>query len=413
MNISEGNLFWNEGITHLKQYPYISKDRLCDALVIGGGIGGALTAYMQAKQGNNVIVVDKNILGYGATLTTDGTLLRRIDLTDSKQLKYLDEKTIDKCNKLCTEAVDNILKIIDEISEDEDCKKYIDKLELKEMDLMGYSEKITGKISMYKLFEKLGRKDKRIEYLEQDPVINLRTGIVVPNGGVVLNPYVLTQLIFMYLSKKQNVEIYENTCIDKIHIKDEKVECITNNRIKINSKCVILTTGIHTLKYMENDDLSINKIFTIVTESVDNLEVNDINIIAKDMASSNSLVTFTKDKRIIFSGEHCKDNEKMLDEKYFKNFSNGRYKKLYYSLNKLLGFNKLPKITNCFYGVYIDTKDTLPIIDEIDSMPNVYCNLGTGRNGIVYSMVGANMLKDISKKYHIKDMYMFRENRYV
>ena len=26
------------------------------------------------------------------------------------------------------------------------CKKYIDKLELKEMDLMGYSEKITGKI---------------------------------------------------------------------------------------------------------------------------------------------------------------------------------------------------------------------------------------------------------------------------
>ena len=137
MNISEGNLFWNEGITHLKQYPYISKDRLCDVLVIGGGIGGALTAYMQAKQGNNVIVVDKNILGYGATLTTDGTLLRRIDLTDSKQLKYLDEKTIDKCNKLCTEAVDNILKIIDEISEDEDCKKYIDKLELKEMDFNG------------------------------------------------------------------------------------------------------------------------------------------------------------------------------------------------------------------------------------------------------------------------------------
>ena len=91
MNISEGNLFWNENIGILKKYPYVSKDRLCDTLVIGGGIGGALTAYMQAKQGAKVIVVDKNIIGYGATVETDGTLLRRIDITDNKQLKQLEK----------------------------------------------------------------------------------------------------------------------------------------------------------------------------------------------------------------------------------------------------------------------------------------------------------------------------------
>ena len=33
---------------------------------------------------DDVIIVDKNIIGYGATVTTDGTLIRRIDITDNK-----------------------------------------------------------------------------------------------------------------------------------------------------------------------------------------------------------------------------------------------------------------------------------------------------------------------------------------
>lgn len=411
MNISQGNLFWNEKVGILKKYPYISSNRLCDTLVVGGGIGGALTAYMQAKQGANVIVVEKNILGFGGTLENDGTILRRIDLTDSKYIKNIEQKTIDKCNVLCNEAVEQILKIIEEISDDEECKKYIEMLELKEMDFMYYSESVTGKFSMYKLFEKLGRENRDIEYLEQDPLINLRTGMIIPNGGIILNPYLLTQIIFMYLSKKENVEIYENTSIDTIHTKDDKVECITNNRFKIISKCVVLTTGVQTLKYMPNTELTINKIFTIVTDKVEDLDEKDINIIAKDMNSSNSLVTFTKDKRAVFSGELCKENDKMLNDKYFKHFANGRYKKLYICLNKLLDLPKMPKITNCFYGMYLETKDMLPIVDELENLPNVYCNLGTGRNGIVFFMIGANMLKDIYKKYHVKDMYLFRENR--
>lgn len=411
MNISQGNLFWNENVDIIKKYPYVSKDRLCDVLVIGGGITGALTAYMQAKQGAKVIVVDKNILGYGATLATDGILMRRIDITDNKCLKQLEQKTIDKCNELCSEGIDDIINIINEISNDEDCKKYIDKLGFKELDLMCYSEKIMSKIPMYKMFEKMGKQDKRIEYLEEDPVVNLRTGMVIPNGGAFLNPYLLTQLIFIYLSKKDNIEIYENSYIDKIHPIDDKVECITNNRFKIHSKCAIITTGIHALKYMQNIEVTLNKIFTIVTESISGLEVMDTNIIAKDIASSNALVTFANDKRVVLSGELCKENDKDNIDKYMKSFADGKYKKLYLQLNKLINIPVAPKISNCFYGMYIETKDMLPIIDELESLPNVYCNVGGGRNGIVFSMIGANMLKNISKKYHVKDMYLFRENR--
>ena len=59
--MTQGNMFWNENIGIIQKYPYLSKNKKCDVLVIGAGIGGALTAYMQAKQGANVIVVEKNL----------------------------------------------------------------------------------------------------------------------------------------------------------------------------------------------------------------------------------------------------------------------------------------------------------------------------------------------------------------
>ncbi len=410
MNVTEGNMFWNENVGIIQKYPYLSKDKKCDVLVIGAGIGGALTAYMQAKQGANVIVVDKNIIGYGATMQTDGTVETRVDF-NNKTVKNLSEKNVTKCNNLCKQALEDIKNIINDLSEDEACKKYINNLQFKQLDLMYYSDKITNKIGMYKNFERLGKNNTDIEYLEQDPLINLRTGIIFPNSAAIMNPYLLTQLIFIHLNKMENVEIYENTNITNITCKDELVESITGNRFKIFSKSIILTNGIHSLGYLKEESINLNKTFTIITEKVNGLEKNEINIVAKDVVYPHTTIGFTPDKRIIICGEDIKQNERMLNEHYDMKFADGKYKRMYLTFKKLLNVTNDVKITNCFSGMYLDTKDGLPIIDEIDNMPNVYCNLATGKNGIIFSMIGARMLRNVSKQYHEKDMYLFRENR--
>ncbi len=410
MNVTEGNMFWNESVGIIKKYPYLSKDRKCDVLVIGGGINGALTAYMQAKQGAKVIVVDKNIIGYGATLQTDGTVETRIDF-NPKITKNLSEKSITKCNNLCKQALQDIQDIINVLKQDEDCKKYVEWLQFKNMDLMYYSDKITNKIGMYKNFERLGKENNQIEYLEQDPLINLRTGIILPNAAAIMNPYVLTQLIFIYLSKRDNVEIYENTEITNITCKDDIVEGVTNNRFKIFAKSIILTNGIHILEYLKEENITLNKTFTLVTERVKDLDENIINLVAKDINIPHTTIGFTKDKRIVVCGEDIKQNERMVNDKYFVRFADGKYKKMYLTFKRLINISTDVKVSNCFSGMYLETKDALPIIDEIDNMPNVYCNLNTGKNGIIFSMIGARMLRNVSKQYHEKDMYMFRENR--
>lgn len=401
----KGNVFWNENVKILKSYPYVNEDKNCDVLVVGGGIAGALTAYLQSKTGANVIIVDKNIIGYESTLTGDGTFVSTFNFEGNKKQKILPKKTIDKCNNLLKNAMLDIESIIYEILKDDDCKKYINELGLKHTDLLYFSDKITNKMSMYKLFEKLGSENPEVEYLEEDPIINLRTGILIPNEGITLNPYVFTQLIFIYLSKLENVRIYENTKVIDIHNTCDEVCSITYNNFKINSKYVILTSGISVSEYITNIEFNLNKVFTIVTDKINELDETYLNIIAKDENGIN--ISFTKDKRIVLSGEVSRNIDKEVN---INKFSSGKYKKLYITLNKLFNLDEV-KITNCFYGNYLETKDGLPVIDELEDIPNVYCNVGVGRNGILFSMIGANCLRDISKKYHIKDMYIFRENR--
>lgn len=410
MNVTQGKMFWNENVGIIRKYPYLSKDKKCDVLIIGAGIGGALTAYMQAKQGARIIVVDKNIIGYGATMQTDGTIETRVEFND-KILKSSSEKVIKKCNNLCNQAMKDIINIIGELSQDEDCKKYMSKLGFKITDLLCYSDKIMNKISMYKTFERLGKDNAEIEYLEEDPLINLRTGIIFPKSSAIMNPYLLTQLIFMHLDKMENVEIYENTNITNITCKDEIVESISSNRFKIYSKNIILTNGIHILEYLKEDNITLNKTFTLITEKVEALDENIINIVAKNINIPNTTIAFTQDKRIVICGEDIKQNERMINDKYFMRFADGKYKKMYLTFKKLVNVDDSVKVSSCFSGMYLDTKDSLPIIDELANMPNVYCNLGTGKNGIIYSMIGARMLRNISKQYHEKDMYLFKENR--
>ena len=410
MNVTEGNMYWNEAQGIIKKYPYLSRDKKCDVLVIGGGIGGALTAYMQAKSGAKTIVVDKNIIGYGATLQTDGTIETRIDF-NNKIIKNVSQNCIEKCNNLCKQALQEIIDIINELAQDEECQKYMLNLGFKNVDLMYYTDKITSKISMYKNFERLGVENKDIEYLEQDPLINLRAGIIFPNSAAIMNPYVLAQLIFMYISKMENVEIYENTNITNITCKEDVVECITNNRFKVFAGNVILTNGIHTLEYLREDNITLNKTFTLITEKIDSVDENLMNVVAIDVNLPNTTIGFTEDKRVIICGEDIRQNERMVNDKYFMRFADGKYKKMYLNFKKLLNLPEDVKVTNCFSGMYLDTKDGLPIIDEVKNMPNVYYNLGTGKNGIIFSMIGARMLSDIHKRYHVKDMYLFREDR--
>lgn len=409
MEIRQGNFYWNRKDNIKYSYEYLKEDKICDVLIIGGGIGGAITAYFQAKQGYKVILVEKNLIGYGSTLENPGILsyLESVDL-NKKGSKNLSENNLKRSDELSKQAIENIHRIVKEINEFNKDKE--EKILLNRQDLLYFSDKLTNKMQVYKEYTNL--KDRQeVEYIEENGVLNMKTGVLVKHAAVTFNPYLFVQELIHMLSKMSNVEIYENTEIDNITNNDEYVQSLCKNRQIIYSKKVILCTGYSVLKNVKELPVSLMKSFSVVTEPIKNVNLEGIDFVAKDITNPSNYIRFTKNKEIIVGGNTLKVTEKVLTERNMTQLIDGRYKKIFNSLIRLFPNEEKIRVKSCYWGMYLETKDGLPIIDELEDLPNVYVNIGSGLNGVVHSAIGANMLRDICKEYHTKDMIMYKINR--
>lgn len=400
MQLTNGSIFWTKKNEIKNTYSYLTKDTDCDVLVIGGGIAGAITAYYLAKEGMNVIVVEKNIIGYGSTAISSAILEYSLETDLCRLEKMLGVHNARKMYQLCLEAISDIESIDKEIGKKSDFRK---------RDSMYFTNKLMQKSSMIKEYETRKKAGFDVSFIEQNNTINFNCGILTKNAAADIDPYKFTSELFEYLSKMENVKIFENTEVRDIKCNYDNVVCITNNKFKIKSNKLIFASGIESFQYIKTNIVSLYKTFSIVTRPLPQLSKLDTSFIMKDMCEPHHYIRFTKDNRIIFNGEDVKVCSKMADEKYLRNLSKDRYARLNLCLSKLFHNIESPEIEFAYNGTYANTNDTLPIIDEIEDMPNCFCNLGF--NGILYSVIGAKTLKDAVKGLYTKEMKMFRIKR--
>ena len=402
MRVNYGKLFWQDKSKINKIYPYLTHDIKADVLVIGGGIASALTTYFLAKEGANVVVVEKNIIGHGNTIADNATLEYELESEIFKLEKTIGKIPAERIYKLCLDAIDKTESIN---------KEFKSPTGFTRQDNIYFTNKFMQKGSIAKEFEMRKKAGFDAVYIDSHSLVNLNSGIVTKSASAVLNPYMFTQGLFEYLDEFENVHIFENTSVDDIKCGVDHVECKTNNNFKIKADKLIFASGIETLKYLDNSPAELYKTFTIVTKPIDKLKNFNTNFTARDSLEPSHVLRFAPNNRIIYSGEEVKFTEKFMDKKYLNNVSNDKYKKLFNNLQKTLyNIDDIP-IEFAFNSTVANTKDSLPIIDEIPNMSNSFCNLGFGQNGILYSVIGADMLRNAIKGLYTKDMNMFRVNR--
>lgn len=104
-------VFWkNPGY---KGYPKLKEDIECDYLIVGGGISGVSLAYFLANLGaKNIVLIEKDSLGAGATMHSAGMLTLRGELDLGEIVSILGKKKgleYWRANKRGLEIVRNII----------------------------------------------------------------------------------------------------------------------------------------------------------------------------------------------------------------------------------------------------------------------------------------------------------------
>ena len=105
---------WLQDVSKKQVYPSLDKDISGDVVVVGAGIAGTMAAYLLAKAGKKVILLDKNTIEYTTTAFTTAFITYILDTGISELTDMYGKAAATKIWEASDKAIDIIEKIVKE-----------------------------------------------------------------------------------------------------------------------------------------------------------------------------------------------------------------------------------------------------------------------------------------------------------
>jgi len=384
----------------INSYPSLGKDIQIEVLIIGAGITGALMAYHLGKAGFKIAIVDKRHAGMGSTAASTGLLQYEIDTPLRKLISLVGEKNAIKSYALCVEAITKLHTVAKDVAAD---------FEFEFKPSFQYASRQSHVNDLRKEFElRRAHHLSQIEWLDPKD-IKAKFGFDAPGGllsadGAQVNAYKLTHHLLKYCIDKFDLQVYDNTAIVKSKTSGTEAELMTNEGRRIKAKHLIICAGYESESYLPMKVEIRNTTYAIISEPFASNKFWFENALIWETAIPYLYMRTTRDNRILVGGrdDHfynpAKRDRRLPDkaEKLVKDF------------NKR--FPHLPfKIDFQWAGIFCATKDGLPFIGKVDKQSNTYFALGFGGNGITFSLMAAEITRDVlsGKKNENADLFSF------
>lgn len=400
MNIRSNEPFWLVKNGLQNSYPSLKEDIETDALIIGGGITGALMAYECVQKNLNAVLIDKREIAYGSTSATTSMLQYEIDIPLYRLTELIGEQGAVASYKACRDSIYQLEAITQKVKSD--CG-----FQVKQSLYFASSKKDLKWLK--KEFEAREKAGFDVVWLNEHTIeenYGLKAfGGILSNDGASIDAFCLAHDILHYCNKK-GLEIFDKTELQKVKYHDDFVEAKLSNGQHIRAKKVIYCTGYETQAMLPEKIVDLKSTYAVVSEQTTDLKKNLSSTLFWNTDSPYLYLRTTDENRILIGGEDenfksAIKRDALLDRKSNK-------------LQKL--FSKLMP-NQAFYedfswcGTFGETKDGLPYIGEHPKFPNSYFCLGFGGNGITFSVIGAKIIADSLQGKDNLLQYFFRFGR--
>jgi glycine/D-amino acid oxidase-like deaminating enzyme/nitrite reductase/ring-hydroxylating ferredoxin subunit len=164
--------YWRESIS-LPSFPKLEKDLTAEAVVVGGGISGITTAYLLAKEGIKVVLIEAGKILNGTTGHTTAKVSAQHDLTYDELITHLGRAKARHYYESANEALQFIKNKVNDYSIDCD---------FSEEDACLYASSVTYKEKLekeYKAYQQLGINGAMMESIPFD--IPITAALVMKN----------------------------------------------------------------------------------------------------------------------------------------------------------------------------------------------------------------------------------------
>lgn len=379
MDLKSDLPFWIVRNGLQRTHPPLERNVRCDALVIGGGISGALLAHRLTRNGIDCVVVDRRHIAWGSTSASTALLQYEIDTplhklraqvgpSRAERAYWLGIESIERLQKLagtkCGFALRPSLQIAARIA-----------------DVRGLQKEQIERAKAKLPATFLDRRELRTQGIQA-------AGALRSTVAAEVDPYLLTHRLFR-LSANAGARIFDQTTALHYSTTKTGVIVVTDRGVKIRCKSVFFASGYETSEIFPKNIVTFQSTYAVVSEPVDLSWWKDRTLIWSTGNPYLYLRT-TRDNRILVGGEddgilqaERRDKQVALKTRILTR----RFSSIFPKRTMEPAFG--------WAGVFGTTKDGLAYIGTHPAFPRAYFGLGYGGNGITFSEIASRILTDL------------------
>lgn len=365
-------------------YVTLTHDIDTEVVIIATGITGALAAHYLCKAGVKCVLADKRMVTTGSTTASTAQLQYEIDTFLFELVEKVGAQHAVESYRLCLESISDLQEIVTEL--DIDCG-----FETVSSLYLASAKKDVADLQREYLIRK--EHDLPVELLDKQALKD-RFGVDRPaalynNCSAQVDAYKLSQMILHHHIKYSQLEVYSHVQIIAIHDKKEDIELKTSKGYRIKARKMVCAPGFESEFFLKEKVMKLNSTYVFVSRPVQTDLWNERCLIW-ETSRPYLYIRTTADNRVIIGGEdetfsNPKRRDRLMEKK--NELILKRFKKLFPHIEIEVDFY--------WCGTFGETKDGLPYIGVHPQHPHTYFALGYGGNGITFSVIAAQIIRDL------------------
>ncbi len=383
MDLHSGVPYWLVRNGLHAAYPQLSTDLRTDVVIVGGGITGALCAHAFTKSGLSAVVVDGRSIGAGSTCASTSLLQYEIDTPLHDLVELVGEKNAVRSYKLCAHAVERLEVIANELG--------MDPFQRRPSVQYASERRHVKDLAKEHAIRKANGFD--VDLLQSEEEVRTALPFAAPAAlrstlAAETDAYALTHALHA-ANHALGAQVFERTQVVEIRDSANGIDLRTHKGHTVKAKFLVHASGYETKHHLPKDVIKLHSTYALISEAGTAETPWTDNALIWETARPYLYMRTADAGRIIIGGhDEPFRNPAMRDA-----LQGPKTKALEKDFRTLLP--NIPfRREFAWCGTFGETKDGLPYIDRHPHDGNTFFALGMGGNGITFSVIAAEIIRD-------------------